>query len=159
MYVCPSVRIGQPWSQQMDFHDILYLIIFRKYVVKIQVSLTSEKNYDYFTWLLVNIFHHISLSSSQKEKRLRRVCRENQNTPFSCARTIFENRAVYEITWKNFAKRATPQMKIWRVRIACWKPTATNSLSKRVISTDFQIATTVQERVSMLRYTYTASLV
>jgi len=31
------------------FYEILYLIIFRKYVEKIQVSLKSDKNNEYFT--------------------------------------------------------------------------------------------------------------
>jgi len=36
-------------SQWMDFHEILYLNIFRKPVYKIQVSLKSDKNNGYFT--------------------------------------------------------------------------------------------------------------
>jgi hypothetical protein len=52
MSVRPSVRpparmeqLGCHWA---DFHEILYLIIFRKYVEKIQVSLKSDKNKGYF---------------------------------------------------------------------------------------------------------------
>ena len=33
---------------------------------------------------------------------------------------FFENRAVYEIMWKNILKLDGPQMTIWRMRIACW---------------------------------------
>jgi len=32
-----------------EFYEIVYLIIFRKYVEKIQVSLKSDKNKEYFT--------------------------------------------------------------------------------------------------------------
>ena len=43
--VCPSVRphgkLGSHWT---DFHEILYLNIFRKYFEKIQVSLKSDTN-------------------------------------------------------------------------------------------------------------------
>jgi len=43
MPVCPH---GCHWT---DFHEILYSSIFRKSVVKIQVSLQSDKNNGYFT--------------------------------------------------------------------------------------------------------------
>jgi len=36
-------------SHWADFHEILYLRIFLKYVEKIQVSLKSDKNNRYFT--------------------------------------------------------------------------------------------------------------
>jgi len=32
---------------------------------------------------------------------------------------FFENRAIYEIMWKNVVERGRPQMAKWRVRIAC----------------------------------------
>jgi len=38
-----------------------------------------------------------------------------------------ENRAVYEIMWKNNVQPDRPQMTKWRVRIECWTPKATNS--------------------------------
>jgi len=36
-----------------------------------------------------------------------------------------ENRAVYEIMWKNIVQPDRPQMAIWRMRIACWITEAT----------------------------------
>jgi hypothetical protein len=39
-----------------DFHEILYLSIFRKSVEKIQVSLHSDKNKGYFTQRRVHIY-------------------------------------------------------------------------------------------------------
>jgi len=36
-------------SHQTDFHEILYLGIFKKSVEKIQASLKSDKNKGYFT--------------------------------------------------------------------------------------------------------------
>ena len=47
--VCPSVRMELLGSHWTDFHDILYLNIFRKYIYKIRVSLKSHKNNVYFT--------------------------------------------------------------------------------------------------------------
>ena len=39
----------------------------------------------------------------------------------------FENHAVYEKMWKNIVERGRSQMTIWRMRIACWIPEATNA--------------------------------
>jgi len=48
MSVCSSIRpaahMQQLSSHWMDIHKILYLSIFRKYVEKMQVLLTSDKN-------------------------------------------------------------------------------------------------------------------
>jgi hypothetical protein len=41
----------------------------------------------------------------------------------------FENRAVYEMMWKNMLEPDRPQMTTWRMRIACWVPKATNTHS------------------------------
>jgi len=38
-----------------------------------------------------------------------------------------ENHAVYEIMWKDTVQPGRPQMTIWRMRIACWIPKATNT--------------------------------
>jgi hypothetical protein len=43
------------------------------------------------------------------------------------SKPFFEYRAVYETTWKNVVDRGTPQTTIWRMRIACWIPKATNT--------------------------------
>jgi hypothetical protein len=52
-------------------------------------------------------------------------CRENQNTNFVFSNFLrFENRAKM---WKNIVEQGRPQMKIWRVRIACWIPKAINT--------------------------------
>jgi hypothetical protein len=44
-------------------------------------------------------------------------------------------------------------MTIWRMRIACWIPKATNTHSQYVILTAFPLQQWLQEHVSMLRYT------
>jgi len=50
MSVCPSVcPHGQTTSYWADFHEILYLSIFRKSANKIKFSLKSNKNNEYFT--------------------------------------------------------------------------------------------------------------
>jgi hypothetical protein len=54
-------------------------------------------------------------------------CRENQNTHFVFSNCFFENRAVYEIMWKNIVETDRPQMIIWRMRFACCKTMAKNT--------------------------------
>jgi hypothetical protein len=63
-------------------------------------------------------------------------CRENQNTYFVF---IFLNRAVYEIMWKNIVEPDSRQMTVWRMRIACWIPMATNTHSEYVILIAFPL--------------------
>jgi len=54
-------------------------------------------------------------------------CRENQNTHYLFSNSVFGNRAVYEIIWKNVVEPDRPQMTIWRMRISRWIPRATNT--------------------------------
>jgi hypothetical protein len=87
-------------------------------------------------------------------------CRENQNAHFVFNNFFFlslENRAVYEIMWKNTVETVRPQM-TWRISIACWIPKATNTHSQYVILTAFQLQQWLHERTSMLRYIYIACL-
>jgi hypothetical protein len=78
---------------------------------------------------------------------------ENQNT-----HSVFippsQNRAVYEIMWKNFVEPGRPQMTVWRMRIACWIPKATNTQSQYVMLSAFPLQQWFQERASLLRCTY-----
>jgi hypothetical protein len=61
MTVRPSVHMEQLGSHWTDFHEIWHFSIFQKCVQKIQVSLKSGKNNEYFTWRTTYIFYHISL--------------------------------------------------------------------------------------------------
>jgi hypothetical protein len=64
MSVCLSVRMEQLGSHLTDFHEIRYLIIFRKFVETIQILLNSGKNNGYFTCRPMYIYDNISLNSS-----------------------------------------------------------------------------------------------
>jgi hypothetical protein len=76
---------------------------------------------------------------------------ENQNTNFMFNNFFFlQNRPVYEIMWKNIVERVRPQMTIWRMRIACRTPNATNTHSEYVIIIAFPQKQWLDERVSML---------
>jgi len=67
-------------------------------------------------------------------------CRENQNTHFVFSNYFFsENRAVYEVMWKNMATvgQATDDNIVWRMRIAYSITKATNTHSAYVIHIAF----------------------
>jgi hypothetical protein len=59
-----------------------------------------------------------------------KTSRENQNRHFMFNNIFFENRAIYEIKWKNIAQPDRPQIKIWRMRISPWTPKGTNTHSQ-----------------------------
>jgi len=68
---------------------------------------------------------------------------EEIKTHISCSITPppppLENRATYEIMWKNTVQLGRPQMKIWRMRIACCIPNASSSHSEYVILIAFPL--------------------
>jgi len=63
-----------------------------------------------------------------------------------------ENRAVYELMWRNMVEPDRTQMTIWRMRFACWMTKATDTHSQCVILNDFPLQIWLCERSSMLRY-------
>jgi len=71
---------------------------------------------------------------------------------------FFENRAVYDIMWKNVVERGRPQMTIWRMRIACWIPVAINTHSEYVILIASPLQQWLYERASLSRQEYIACL-
>jgi hypothetical protein len=80
-------------------------------------------------------------------------CRDNQNTRFIFL-FIFEDSAVYEIMWNNAAQRGSPQMPIWRMRIACWITRTTNTQSGYVIFIVCLLQQCLSDGASILRHTY-----
>ena len=67
---------------------------------------------------------------------------------------FFENLAVYEIMWENVVEPDRPQVTVWRMRIACWIPKATNIHSENVILIALPLQQRLHELATMLRYTY-----
>ena len=72
---------------------------------------------------------------------------------------FFENRTVYEIMWKNIVEPGWPQMTVWRMRIACWIPQATNTHTEYVNPIAHPLQQWLQERAVVLRYMCIACLV
>ena len=65
--------------------------------------------------------------------------------------TYLENLVVYAIMLKNVIESGRPQMKIWRRRIACWIPKATQTLSEYVIFIAIPLQQWLHGRASILR--------
>jgi hypothetical protein len=61
--------------------------------------------------------------------------------------------------WENTVEWGRAQMAIWRMRIACWIPKATDTHSDCVILVAFPQQNWLQERASILRHRYTDRLV
>ena len=81
-------------------------------------------------------------------------CRQNQNTRimFNNFFLFFENRAVYEIIWKNIVQPDRPHITIWHMRIACWIPKGHKHTLRICNTCCFFTATIISRRASMLRY-------
>jgi len=67
-------------------------------------------------------------------------------------------RAVSEIMRKNIVERRRPQMAIWRMRIACWIPKATDTHSQYVPLITYPLQQRLNKRPLMLLYTFIAYL-
>jgi len=76
----------------------------------------------------VCIYDNISLNPSWNEEYFRQKVYRNSKHTFCVQKLFFENPAVYEIMWgKNMVEPDRSQMIIWRMRVACWIPNATNT--------------------------------
>ena len=60
-------------------------------------------------------------------------CTENQNTHFVFSNIFCSKNPTVNEKMKNFVEPVRPHMTIWRMRIACWRPKATNAHSEYVI--------------------------
>jgi hypothetical protein len=72
---------------------------------------------------------------------------------------FFENRAMYEIMWKNTVEWGRPQMTLWRMCFACWILKFINTHSQYEILIDFPLQQWLLESASMLCNTSIACLV
>jgi len=70
---------------------------------------------------------------------------------------FLENLVVYEIMLKNTVESDSPQMTMWRMRVACWIPKAIDTPSEYVILMAFNLQQWLHEFVSLSSFTYIAS--
>jgi len=54
--------------------------------------------------------------------------------------------------WKNIVERGRPQMIIWRIRVACWVPMATNTHTGCVILIAFPLQQWLHESYTYIAY-------
>ena len=123
--VRPSFRMENLGPHWKDFEGIWYLSIFRKSVQNNKSSLKSDKNNGYYTVTRTcRITSHWLLLKARNVSHRR--CRENQNTNFMFG-NVFPK--IIPSMWyvENKVQPDRPQMTIWRMRIACWIPKATNT--------------------------------
>ena len=173
MSVRPSARMEQLGSHWTDSDETGYFKFVRKSVEKIQVSLKSDENNEYFTWThfftFMTIYRWVLL-------RMRNVsnksCRRKTCFVFS---TFFfsDGLAAYEIMSKNVVETERLLKTIWRrvawrIRkatraqehvCACALTRAYTCTQKYVILIAFLRHQWFRERAWMLRHTYIACLV
>jgi hypothetical protein len=80
-------------------------------------------------WSFMTVFRPVPVAMRNVSGK---ICSENQNI-------FFDNHAFYEIMWKNNVQPGRPQMTIWRMRLVCWIPKATNTQSEYVLVTAFPL--------------------
>jgi hypothetical protein len=110
------------------------------------------------TWRPVRIFFIISRWILLRLTNVSdKFVEANQNTHF-VFRNVFPWKScrLWDYVKKNIVKPDSPQIKIWRMRIACCIPKATNTHSEYVIIIAFPLQQRLHERASLLRYTYIA---
>ena len=155
-------QLGCNWT---DFREIWYLIIFRKAVEKIQVSLQSDKNNvralymqqtDRQIWWYNTVYRWILL-------RMRNVAdrswRGNQGTLCMVNFLYFFRKSCR--LWLNVEKyctvrQATDDNTIGRMSFACWITKATDSHSEYAIIIALPLQQWLHERTSTSRYTHIA---
>jgi hypothetical protein len=92
---------------------------------------------------------------------------ETIKTHILCSLTFFlENRAIYEIMWKNIVDLERVQVTIWRMGSSRWMFKATHTRTHTdthnpvyVIITAFPLHLWLHERPAILRYTHIECLV
>jgi hypothetical protein len=81
-----------------------------------------------------NIFlYHISFIYSQNEKCFTKKVVEKTETHNLCSVTFLKIASFMRKCGKILEERGRPQMTIWRMRIACWIPKATDTHTDCVI--------------------------
>ena len=80
---------------------------------------------------------------------------EKIKTHILCSVTFFRKSCrLWDNVEKNIVERGRPRMTIWRIRILCWIPKATDTHSEYVTLIAFPLQQWLHERASMLSYTY-----
>ena len=155
--VCPSVRTPAWNNSASNRRGSMKFDIWGfspKSVEKIEVLLKSE--------IIPGTLHEdrctFCITSRSVVLRMRNVSGkiiERIKTHILCSVTFFPPKIVP--FWDNvqkYCRSGRPQITIWRMRIACWIPKATNTHLKCVIHVAFQLQQYLHEHTSRLRHNY-----
>jgi len=75
---------------------------------------------------------------------------EKMKTHFVVSNFFFENCAAYKRMWENIVQPDMAHMTVWRMRIACYIPKATNTHSQYVMLNAFPLQQWLHERDAVL---------
>jgi hypothetical protein len=126
-YVCPSVcpsAMSNSAPTTRIFMEF-YIWVFFENLSRKSVSFKYDENSGYFTWSPI---HTVVIQRSiiiRMRNVSDKICTESKKTHF-----IFSN--FFRKSCRFWDKVKKTQMNIWRMRIACWIPKATNVLSEHV---------------------------
>jgi hypothetical protein len=167
-HVCPSVPLSfRPsvcphGTNRLPLDGFSWNLIFQYFFDKLSRKLDSikaDKSKGHFTRRAIYILI-ISRSGLLRTKCFKVV--EKIETNNLCLMTFlffFRNLAFYEIMWKYTVEWSRPQMTIWRMRILCLIPKATNKRTVCVILIALLPQPWVHDGSSKLRYACIAYLV
>jgi hypothetical protein len=146
-----SVCMEQLGSHWTDFHEIWYFSIFIKYVENIQVSFKIGQ--EYWTLYMKTSLHFWSYLAHLflKWEMFHAKSVEKIKTHNWFSVTFFrKSRRLWENMGKNVVERVRSQMTVWRTRIVCWIPKATDTHTEYVILIACPQQQWLHERATML---------
>ena len=151
-------HLGSHWT---DFHEMWHLSTSWKIcqnnsdVIRNLPGITGTLHEDRYKFLIVSRPFLLRMRNVSDKS-----CRENQNTHFVFNNFfLIQNRAVYNIMWRNIVEPGRPHMTIWRMRITCCVPKTTNTHAEYVTLFAFPLQQWLHERGSVSRYTCSACIV
>jgi hypothetical protein len=153
--VCPSVRMEQLGAHWKDFHAILNLSAFRKFIVKI---LSFVKIWQEWRMLYTMTRAHLLTTRRPVLLRMRNVL-DKRRREILCSITFSENCTCYEIVWKNCgsAGQATHGNIKGHTRFDCWITKATKHTPRTCTTLLFPRQRRLHERAHVTLYVHCLS--
>ena len=87
-----------------------------------RTRITATLHEDQYTFLIISRSFLLRMRNVSDKSRI-----ENQNTHCIISNFLSENRAANDIVWKIIVEPERPQMRVWRICIACLLPKATKT--------------------------------
>jgi hypothetical protein len=128
-------------------------VFFKNTAEKIQISLKSDNNKWCSTWPIIRFWSYLAHFFLEWEMFRTKVV-EKIKTHFIFNNFFFWKTVLYGRMWKYIVELDRPQMNVWCMRFDCWITEATATHSEYVILIAFPLQQCLQERASLLQYTY-----